>query len=104
MDYIQISVWFLETLIPNFFIGWKRGGWYSRLNGRYISREWAMLIWFFWIIAANYLLYPLFEGLVRLVYVELEKFFAGIGVILFIIFVMWWAYAFIYKGEKVNTL
>jgi hypothetical protein len=97
MDYAIISVWLLTTLMPNVAIGWKKGGWYCKWNGRYISRECAAVIWFLWITVANCLLYPILESLLRQVYARLQGIYA---IMLFIVLVACWFCAFIYRGGK----
>jgi hypothetical protein len=98
--YFAVSLWLLSTLVPNFLVAWKKGGWYWRGTGRYAGRICAAGIWFLWILLANSVIYPLLEQGITSLYV-----LAGEPVFpVFVVIVAVWVYAFIWKGERTGEV
>jgi len=101
--HVAVSMWLLTTLVPNILIGWKQGGWYWRGwlgSGQYAGRKWAVVIWFLWILFANYLIYPTIEQATASAYAALPEY----TLLLFLVILAAWVHFFIWKGEPRREL
>jgi hypothetical protein len=94
-------MWLLTTLVPNFLLAWKKGGWYWRGSGHYAGRWWAAAIWLLWVVAANILIYPLIEQGIALLYVIAGE---GNGLAVLLATVIIWTYTFVWKGERIRAV
>ena len=82
-------------------ISWKKGGWYWRFTGQYAGRAWAAAIWFLWIVATNYLIYPILEQSATSLYTIAGE---ANATMIFLITTLIWAYMFIWKGQKTSEM
>lgn len=64
-------------LVPNFFLGWKRGGGgglqtYEKWTGQYVPTWFAFVFSFVWVLIVNFALYPIVGLAVENFYLRLD--------------------------------
>jgi hypothetical protein len=65
------------------------------------GRWWIAAIWLLWIVAANFLIYPVIEQGIASLYLLAGE---GSGLPVFLATVIVWTYAFVWKGERIGAV